>query len=219
MKFFLDTADVADIRHAAALGLIDGVTTNPSLIARTGRPFGDVIREICDLVDGPVSAETVSRDYEGIMREAHHLAKIHKNIVVKIPIFDEGLQAVRRCTAEGIRTNVTLIFSPNQALLAAKAGATFVSPFAGRLDDTGIVGTQVIRQMVDIFRTYAFKSEVLVASIRDPLHVTEAALAGAHICTIPPAVLKALSKHPLTDIGLEKFLADWKTAKKDGFPV
>ena len=210
MKFFIDTADINEIREAKDMGLLDGVTTNPSLIAKTGRPFQDVIDEICELVDGPISAEVVSTDAEGIIEEAKKLVKIHPNIVVKVPLITEGLKAVAWCTENNIKTNVTLCFSPVQALLAAKAGATYISPFVGRLDDISTEGMELIRQIVHIYDTYDFETEVLVASVRSPMHVLESALAGAHVATIPFNVIQKLAQHPLTDIGLAKFLADWE---------
>lgn len=209
MKFFIDTANIGEIQEAARMGVLDGVTTNPSLVAKEGKDFRKLLEEICAIVDGPISAEVVSTDFDGIMKEGRDLAKIHKNIVVKVPLIKEGLKAVKALKGEGIRTNVTLCFSPNQALLAAKAGATFISPFIGRLDDISHNGMDLIRQIVTIYRNYAFETEVLVASVRHPLHVVEAAMIGAHICTMPFKVIDQLIKHPLTDIGLEKFLADW----------
>lgn len=210
MKFFLDTADVREIREGLALGLVDGVTTNPSLIAKTGRRFRELIEEICEIVPGPVSVEVVGTDVETMMKEARELARIRSNVVVKVPLIPEGLKAVRRCSQEGIRTNVTLCFSPAQALLAAKAGASYISPFIGRLDDIHHPGLDVVRQILQIYRNYGYETEVLVASIRNPLHVVEAAMAGAHVATIPAAVLHQLARHPLTDSGLERFLADWR---------
>jgi transaldolase len=210
MQIFLDTADVRDIRELSALGLVDGVTTNPSIIAKEGRPFQEIVDEILTLVDGPVNLEVVSTDAPGMLKEARDLAKLHKNVVVKIPLIAEGLKAVRQLTDEGIRTNVTLCFSPTQALLAAKAGATYVSPFVGRLDDISHVGMDLVRQIVTIYKNYNFSTQVLAASLRTPIHFLEAALAGAHVCTLPPSVLRQLIKHPLTDIGLAGFLADWK---------
>ena len=209
MKFFIDTANIGEIKEAAQMGVLDGVTTNPSLVAKEGKDFRKLLDEICAIVDGPISAEVLSTDFDGIMKEGRDLAKIHKNIVVKVPLIKEGLKAVKALKGEGIRTNVTLCFSPNQALLAAKAGATFISPFIGRLDDISHNGMDLIRQIVTIYRNYAFETEVLVASVRHPLHVVEAAMIGAHICTMPFKVIDQLIKHPLTDIGLEKFLADW----------
>jgi len=214
MKFFLDTADVKEIREGLALGLIDGVTTNPSLIARSGRRFREVVEEICEIVPGPVSVEVIATDVETMMKEAREYAKIRSNVVVKVPLIPEGLKCVRRCTNEGIPTNVTLCFSPTQALLAAKVGATYISPFIGRLDDIHTPGMDVVRQILTIYKNYGYKTEVLVASIRSPLHVVEAATAGAHIVTVPLKVLQQLAKHPLTEIGLESFLADWNKAQQ-----
>src|SRR3990170_4523054 len=214
MKFFIDTADVKEIREAHSLGILDGVTTNPSLIAKTGRPFRETVEEICSIVKGPVSAEVVSLDTEGMLKEARELAKIADNIVVKIPLIKNGLKAVKKLSEEGIKTNVTLCFSSNQALLAAKAGGTYVSPFVGRLDDKGHVGMELIQEIRTIYDNYGFKTEIIVASIRNPLHVVDAALAGADIATIPPSVIDQLFKHPLTDIGIEKFLSDWKKVPK-----
>jgi transaldolase len=214
MKFFIDTAEVSEIRAACQLGLVDGVTTNPSLIAKSGRDFKEVITEIASFVDGPISAEVISLDAEGMVREGRELAGIHKNIVVKVPMTEEGLKATRIFSEEGIRTNVTLIFSPLQALLAAKAGATYVSPFIGRLDDVGHDGMEGIDQIRTIFDNYGYDTEIIVASVRSPLHVLNAALLGADICTIPTAVISQLAKHPLTDVGIAKFMADWEKAKK-----
>ena len=214
MKFFIDTADVKEIREAAAMGLVDGVTTNPSLVAKTGRKFREVLLEICDIVKGPVSAEVVGVKHDDIMKEARELAGLRPNIVVKIPLIPEGLKAVRTCTNEGIKTNVTLCFSATQALLAAKAGATYISPFVGRLDDVSTNGMQLIREICEIYDNYAYTTEVLVASVRHPMHVHEAALIGAHVATCPLSVLLQLSKHPLTDAGLAKFLADWEKVPK-----
>ncbi len=214
MKFFIDTADINEIKEANDMGIIDGVTTNPSLIAKTGRKFEDVIRDICKVVDGPISAETVTLDAKSIFKESVHLAQIHKNVVVKIPLIPEGLKAVKMCTAEGIKTNVTLCFSPTQALLAAKAGATYISPFVGRLDDISHSGMDLIRQIHTIYKNYDFATQILVASVRHPLHVVESALIGAHVCTAPFAVLKQLAQHTLTDVGLKKFLADWEKVPK-----
>jgi transaldolase len=214
MKFFIDTADVKEIREAAAMGLVDGVTTNPSLVAKTGRKFREVLLEICDLVKGPVSAEVTSVQYDGIMREARELAALRKNIVVKIPLIPEGLKAVRTCTDEGIKTNVTLCFSATQALLAAKAGASYISPFVGRLDDISTDGMQLISEILEIYDHYGYATEVLVASVRHPMHVQQAARMGAHVATCPLSVLIQLSKHPLTDLGLAKFLADWEKVPK-----
>ncbi len=210
MKFFIDTANINEIKEAAALGILDGVTTNPSLVSKEGKDFRKLLDEILALVDGPVSAEVISTDYEGILKEAREYASIHHNIVVKVPLIKEGLKAVKTLSAEGIRTNVTLCFSPSQALLAAKAGATYISPFVGRLDDVSTNGMELISQIVQIYRNYDYKTQVLVASIRHPLHVVEAALIGADVCTMPFNVIDKLFNHPLTDIGLEKFLSDWQ---------
>jgi transaldolase len=212
MKFFLDTANIDEIRDAAEYGLIDGVTTNPSLVAKEGRDFKDILRDITKIVDGPISAEVVSTDAAGILREAHDLSRVHPNIVVKVPMIKEGMKALRQLTKEGIRTNVTLCFNPNQALIAAKLGATYVSPFVGRFDDVSEVGMNLIADLVQIFRNYSFQTQILVASCRSPLHVREAALLGAHVATMPYKVLEQLLKHPLTDIGLERFLKDWEKA-------
>jgi len=214
VQIFLDTADVKEIREMAALGLVDGVTTNPSLIAKEGRPFRDIVAEILTIVDGPINLEVVSTDAPGMVAEGRELAKLHKNVVVKIPLIAEGLKAVRLLHAEGIRTNVTLCFSAPQALLAAKAGASYISPFVGRLDDISHVGMDLVRQIVTIYENYGYGTQVLAASLRTPVHFLEAALAGAHVSTLPPAVLRQLLKHPLTDAGLERFLADWKTVPK-----
>jgi len=210
MKFFIDSANINEIKEASSLGILDGVTTNPSLVAKEGKDFRKLLEEICSIVDGPISAEVVSTNFDGMMKEGRDLSKIHKNIVVKVPLIKEGLKAVKALKSEGIRTNVTLCFSPNQALMAAKAGAYFISPFIGRLDDISTSGMDLIRQVVTIYRNYNYTTEVLVASVRHPLHVVEAAMIGAHICTIPFKVIDQLIKHPLTDIGLERFLADWK---------
>jgi transaldolase len=215
MKFFIDTADVGEIRAAHDLGLVDGVTTNPSLIAKSGREFRDVVTEITGIVDGPISAEVIALDAEGMVREGQELAKIHpKNIVIKVPMTPEGLKATHIFTEEGIKTNVTLIFSPLQALLAAKAGASYVSPFVGRLDDVGHDGMEGVEQIRTIFDNYGYATEIIVASVRSPMHVLNAALIGADICTIPFAVMQQLAKHPLTDVGIEKFLADWEKTRK-----
>ncbi len=210
MKIYLDTGNVKEIEEAASLGVLDGVTTNPSLVSKEGRDFKDLLLEVCRIVDGPISAEVVSLEADAMVREGRGLAKIHHNIVVKCPLIPEGLKATKQLTSEGIRVNVTLCFSPTQALLAAKAGAWCVSPFIGRLDDVSSDGMELIRQILTIFRNYEFTTQVLVASIRHPQHVVEAALAGGHICTMPFAVFQQLIKHPLTDIGLKKFLADWE---------
>jgi transaldolase len=214
MKFFLDTANIDEIRNAAEYGLIDGVTTNPSLISKEGRDFKEVIMEITKIVDGPISAEVVSTDAAGILREARDLAKLHKNIVVKIPMIKEGMKALKQLSNDGIKTNVTLVFSPTQALIAAKLGATYVSPFVGRLDDISTVGMDLIQDLVQIFANYQFETQILVASCRHPLHVREAALLGAHVATLPYKVLEQLLMHPLTDIGLERFLKDWEKVPK-----
>lgn len=213
MKFFIDTANVEEIKKANELGMVDGVTTNPSLVAKEGREFKGLIREICGIVDGPVNAEVVSLDAPGMVREAKELAKLADNIVVKIPLIEEGLKAVRILSSEGIHTNVTLCFSPIQALMAAKAGANYISPFVGRLDDISHDGMDLVDQIVTIYGNYGFETEVIVASVRNPLHVLDAALMGADIATIPFKVIRQLVKHPLTDIGLENFLADWKKLK------
>lgn len=212
MKFFLDTANLKDISWAAQAGLIDGITTNPSLLAKFAGDVDprDVLKEICSLVDGPVSAEVVALDADGMVREGESLVKIADNIVVKIPMTEAGMVAVRRLSKQGIKTNVTLCFSASQALLAAKAGASYISPFVGRIDDVSAVGMDLVREIVTIYSNYEFPTKVLAASLRSPLHVVEAALAGAHVATLPPAVLRQMLKHPLTDIGLERFLADWK---------
>jgi len=212
MKFFIDTANIDEIKEANAMGMVDGVTTNPTLIAREKGDFKEIITEICSIVDGPISAEVISLDNAGMVKEARELAKIHKNIVVKIPMTTDGLKAVRTLTAEGIKTNVTLVFSALQALMAAKAGATYVSPFVGRLDDLSQEGMLLIEQIADIFSNYAYDTEIIVASIRNPLHVLDTALIGADIATIPFNVLKKLAAHPLTDKGIQSFLDDWKKA-------
>jgi len=214
MKLYLDTANVKEIQEGAHLGLIDGVTTNPSLVAKEGRSFKEMLLEICKMIDGPISAEVVGVESEAMIKEGRDLAKVHKNIVVKVPLIPEGLRATKQLSAEGIRVNVTLCFSPTQALLAAKAGAWCVSPFIGRLDDVSSDGMALIRQIVTIYKNYDYKTQVLVASVRHPQHVVEAALAGGHICTMPYSVFQQLAKHPLTDIGLKKFLADWEAMGK-----
>jgi transaldolase len=214
MKFFIDTANIDEIREAHSMGMVDGVTTNPSLIAKESRDFEDIIKEICQIVDGPISAEVISTDTEGMIKEARHLAKIHDNIVVKIPMIVDGLKATRRLAEEGIKTNVTLAFSPLQALMAAKAGATYISPFIGRLDDLSQEGLLLVEQIVEIYSNYAFDTEIIVASIRNPLHVLESALMGADIATIPFSVLGKLAAHPMTDKGLKAFLDDWEKTKK-----
>lgn len=214
MKFFIDTADVKEIREAHELGLVDGVTTNPSLIAKSGRKFTDVIKEITAIVDGPISAEVISLEAKGMVKEAKELVKIHKNIVIKVPMTPEGLKATKELTKLKIKTNVTLIFTPMQALLAAKSGATYVSPFVGRLDDISQDGMGIIEEIRTIFDNYGYTSEIIVASIRNPIHVLNAALIGADICTIPYSVMLQLSKHPLTDAGIKKFLEDWEKVPK-----
>jgi transaldolase len=213
MKIFLDTANVTEIREAASLGLVDGITTNPSLLAKEKAPYLDVLSEICALVPGPISAEVVATDAPGMVREGRDLAKIAPNIVVKCPLTAEGLKAVRELKGDGIRSNVTLCFSAPQALFAAKAGAYIVSPFVGRLDDIGVDGMALIRDVRQIYRNYGFETQILVASIRNPLHVIEAALVGADIATMPASVYQSLLKHPLTDIGLARFLEDWRKAE------
>ncbi len=213
MKFFIDTADIAEIKAAHDRGWVDGVTTNPSLIAKSGRPLPEVIKEICGIVNGPVSAEVLSLEAKEMFREGQELAKIHKNVVVKVPMTEEGMIAVKKFAAEGIRTNVTLVFSPLQALLAAKAGAYLVSPFVGRLDDISYDGMKLIRQIRVIYDNYKFKTEVLVASIRNPVHLVRSAMMGADVATIPFSVMKQMTHHPLTDKGIEKFLADAKGKK------
>jgi len=214
MKFFIDTANIDEIKEAHSMGMVDGVTTNPSLIAKEDRDFEEIIKEICQLVDGPISAEVISIDTQGMIKEARDLAKIHDNIVVKIPMTVDGLKATRQLSEEGIKTNVTLVFSPLQALMAAKAGATYVSPFIGRLDDLSQEGLLLVEQIVEIYSNYAFDTEIIVASVRNPLHVLESALMGADIATIPFSVLGKLAAHPMTDKGLKAFLDDWKKTKK-----
>lgn len=210
MKFFIDTANINEIRECAALGLIDGVTTNPSLVSKEGKPFQAILEEICSIVDGPISAEVVSTTCEGMLAEGRALAALHKNIVVKVPLIREGLKALNVFSAEGIRTNVTLIFSPAQALLAAKAGATYVSPFVGRLDDISHFGMEIVEQIMQVYDNYGYETEVLVASVRHPLHIIEAAQMGADVATVPYKILMQLIEHPLTDIGLARFLKDWE---------
>jgi transaldolase len=214
MKFFVDSADVNEIKEAAALGLADGVTTNPSLIAKTGRPYAEVLREICQIVDGPVSAEVVATEAPAMLEEGVKLARLHPNIVVKCPLTVEGLKATRALSSRGIRVNVTLIFSPLQGLAAAKCGASYLSPFVGRLDDIGQDGLTVVDQLVRILRNYDFPAQVLVASVRSPMHLLRAAEIGAHVATLPFNVIKQTLAHPLTDIGLERFLADWHKTKQ-----
>jgi len=214
MKFFIDTGSIKEIKEAASFGLLDGVTTNPSLVAKEGKNFRELLVEITKIVDGPISAEVVSTEYYDIMKEARELSKIHKNIVVKVPLIKEGMKAVKSLKEEGIRTNVTLCFSPSQALIAAKAGAAYISPFVGRLDDISHDGMELVQQIVQIYKNYDYKTEVIVASVRHPLHLVDAALMGADIATMPFAVIEKLFNHPLTDIGLEKFLSDWKKANQ-----
>ena len=209
MKIFIDTANVEEIKEVATWGILDGVTTNPSLIAKEGRDLKEVINEICSIVDGPISAEVISLEHEGMVKEALELVQLHKNIVIKIPMTIEGLKAVKILSEKNIKTNVTLIFSSQQALLAAKAGATYVSPFVGRVDDIGAKGVQLIKEIAEIFNIHKINTEIIAASIRNPIHVSECAIAGSDIATIPFGVLKMMSKHPLTDIGIEKFLADY----------
>ena len=210
MKIFIDTADLAEIRDVAAMGVVDGVTTNPTLIAKAGRPLDVVIRDICEIVDGPISAEVLSTDFDGMVREGRELSKIHPNVVVKVPLVADGLRAVKVFASEGIRTNVTLCFSPMQGMLAAKAGATYISPFVGRIDDMASEGMILVEQLVSIYQTYGYATQVLAASIRHPMHVVRAAELGAHVATIPHKVIHQLLKHPLTDSGLAQFLVDAK---------
>jgi len=214
MKIFLDTADINEIREAASWGIIDGVTTNPTLVAKTGRKFAEVVKDIIAIVDGPISLEATSSDAEGLVAEARVLSAIHKNVVVKIPIAIEGLKAIKRCRAEGIKTNTTLIFSANQALLAAKAGTNYVSPFIGRLDDQGQVGMDLVRELVTVFCNYEFDCEILVASVRHPIHVLSAAMLGVDICTVPFDVLKKMVGHSLTEVGIARFKKDWAKVPK-----
>lgn len=213
MKIFIDTANLDEIRDVHSWGILDGVTTNPSLIAKEGRNFEEVIKEITDIVDGPISAEVVSLEAKGMVEEALPLSKIHPNVIIKLPMTKEGLKACKELTMRKIKTNVTLVFSANQALLAAKAGATYISPFLGRLDDIGHDGMNLIQECVEILEYYGYESEIIAASIRHPLHVTQAALAGSHVATIPYKVLTQMLKHPLTDSGIERFLADWESVK------
>ncbi len=215
MRLFIDTANVDEIREASSWGVISGVTTNPSLIAKEGRDFIEVVREITGIVDGPISAEVISEDHKGMVEEARKLSQIHKNIIIKIPMTAEGLKAVNILRGEGIRTNVTLIFSASQALLSARAGATYVSPFVGRMDDIGNDGMKVIEEITEIFDIHDIETEVISASIRHQMHVIDSARAGAHIATVPFNVLKQMLKHPLTDTGVEKFLKDWETVPKN----
>ena len=214
MKFFIDTANIDEIKEAASIGVLDGVTTNPTLISREEGHPTDILRKICEIVDGPISAEVISLDWEGMIKEGTEVAKLHQNIVVKIPMTKEGLKAVKALNSDGIRTNVTLVFTAIQALLAARAGASFISPFVGRLDDITTPGMETISQIVQIFRNYSIQTEIIVASVRNPLHVLDAALMGADIATIPFKVIEQLTKHPLTDKGIENFLKDWEKVKK-----
>jgi len=214
MKFFLDTASIDEIKDAASWGVLDGVTTNPTLIAKEGRGFTEILKEICEVVDGPISAEVISQDTPGMIKEATVLARLHKNIVIKIPLTVPGLKAVKTLAKDNIRCNVTLCFSATQALLAAKAGAAFISPFVGRLDDISHVGMDLVRDIRSIYKNYGIKTEIIVASVRNPLHVLEAALMGADIATVPYKVINLLVKHPLTDMGIERFLKDWEKVPK-----
>jgi transaldolase len=213
MKFFLDTASISEIKEGVALGIIDGVTTNPSLVAKEGVSFHERLKEICAVVNGSVSAEVTALDFDAMMKEGHTLAKLHPNITVKVPLIPEGIKTCKALSSEGIKVNVTLCFSPNQALLAAKAGATYISPFVGRLDDVSQDGMQLVKDILQIYKNYDYKTQVLAASLRHPMHVMQAALAGAHVGTMPFSVIKQLFNHPLTDIGLKKFLADWDKVK------
>jgi transaldolase len=213
MKFFIDTANIDEIREANEMGVVDGVTTNPSLVSKEEGTFEDILKQICEIVDGPISAEVTATDADGMVREGTELSKIHKNIVIKVPCIREGLKATKALSSDGIGVNMTLVFSPSQAILAAKAGAMFVSPFVGRLDDISHYGMELVQQIVNIYSNYSFSTEVLVASIRNPLHLVDAAQMGADVATMPFKVIDQLVKHPLTDIGLEKFLADWEKVK------
>jgi len=213
MKFFVDSANVKEIREAQEMGMADGVTTNPSLVAKEGKPFKDTILEICNVVDGPVSVEVVATEMKGMLEEAAEFATWHKNVVIKLPTTKEGLKACKRLSSQGVKTNLTLCFSPSQALLVAKAGATYVSPFVGRLDDISHVGMDLVRDILQIYENYGYPTQVLAASLRHPLHVVEAAMAGAHVGTMPFKVLDLMFKHPLTDRGLEQFLSDWEKVK------
>lgn len=214
MKFFIDTADIGEIRKAKELGILDGVTTNPTLISKVNRPYNEVLTEIAREVDGPVSAEVIAVDFEGIVKEARELATIGDNINIKVPLIEEGLRAVKTLSSEGIKTNVTLCFSSTQALMAAKAGATFISPFIGRLDDISSEGLDIVEEIITIYENYGYETEIIVASIRHPLHIKYAAISGAHIATIPYAVFEKIIKHPLTDIGIQRFLEDYKKIPK-----
>jgi len=214
LKIFVDSADVEQIEKAMAMGCVDGVTTNPTLMSKQDLPFEEAVKKICELVDGPVSVEVTALDAEGMVKEGEKYAGMSKNVVIKIPMTEEGLVAIKQLTAKGIKTNCTLVFSANQALLAAKAGATYVSPFVGRLDDIGQNGMKLVEEIVLIYKNYGFKTEVIVASIRHPMHIVEAAIAGAHVATIPPETIEKMAKHPLTDAGIKKFLADWEKVKK-----
>ncbi|HEY5038799.1 MAG TPA: fructose-6-phosphate aldolase [bacterium] len=214
MKFFMDTASLDEIKQGVQWGLVDGVTTNPSLVVKEGVDFHTRIKEICAVVNGSVSAEVTATDYDGMMKEGHVLAKLHDNVTVKVPLIPEGIRACKSLSQEGIKVNVTLCFSPSQALLAAKAGATYISPFVGRLDDVSQDGIQLIRDIIQIYKNYGFTTQVLAASLRHPIHVVQSALAGAHVGTMPIGVMKQLFNHPLTDIGLKKFLADWEKTKE-----
>ncbi len=214
MKIFIDTADVKEIRECAAMGILDGVTTNPSLVAKSGRKFKDVLGEIVQIVDGPISAEVVSLDHAGMMKEAREYAKIHSNIVIKLPMHVEGLKALKTCVDEGIKTNITLVFNANQALLVGKVGATYVSPFIGRLDDISQIGMDLIRQIRTIYDNYGIQTQILAASIRNPIHFLESAMIGADVATVPFSVIKQLTQHPLTDLGIERFLKDWEKVPK-----
>ena len=215
MKFFIDTADIEQIKEAVSWGICDGVTTNPSLVAKTGKPLSQVVAEICEVVSGPISVEVTATDYEGMMEQAHKFAAIKKNIVVKLPLTKDGIRATKTCTSEDIKTNVTLCFSASQAILAAKAGASYISPFIGRLDDCSNTGMQIIDDITTIYGNYEYDTEILVASVRHPIHVVEAARLGADVCTVPFPVLDKLFSHPLTDIGLAKFMADWEKVPKE----
>lgn len=214
MKIFLDTANIEQIKEANSWGILDGVTTNPTLMAKEGMEFEEIVKEVCEIVDGPISAEAISTKCDDIVSEARTLSKMHKNVVVKIPMTIDGLKAVKKLSAEGVRTNMTLVFSPNQALLAAKAGATYISPFIGRLDDIGHEGMELVEQILTVLRNYDFSSQVIVASIRHPVHVVQAALLGADIATVPFEVLKKMTRHSLTDVGIERFLHDYEKIPK-----